>query len=124
MVTVLTRPTGSSSGSRALCHWKPPVGRGGASVDGCGTFRTPRPSAILGIDEIESTPRIPQRSLVPVRGKASGVFEDPSHVEEVPGHERGVAIGEVVLRAPRSWIEVGGARSGFTDPTGIGPGVG
>ena len=41
-------------------------------------------------------------------------------VHQVPGHERGVAVGEVVLRAAAARVEVRRSRAGLADPAGVG----
>ena len=40
-------------------------------------------------------------------------------MHEVPGHECGVAVGEVVVRPTGSWVKVGGPGPGLPDPAGI-----
>jgi hypothetical protein len=49
-----------------------------------------------------------------VVGDAAGVLQHPGRVQQVPRHERGVAVGEVVLRAARTRVEVG--RAGPASP--------
>ena len=41
-------------------------------------------------------------------------------MHQVPGHERGVAVGEVVLRAAAARVEVRRPRPGLADPAGVG----
>src|SRR5579862_7248617 len=79
-------------------------------------------SAVLGVGEVEATPGVPRRSLVAVGGDAAGVFELAGEVQQVPRHECGVPVGEVVFRAPGARIEIGGTRARFTDPAGVGLG--
>jgi hypothetical protein len=43
-------------------------------------------------------------------------------VQEVPGHEGGVAVGEVVVRAAAALVEVGRSGAGLPDPAGVGVG--
>ena len=57
------------------------------------------PSAVLGVREVEAAAGVPLRALVAVRGDAAGVLEHPREVQQVPRHERGVAVGEVVVGA-------------------------
>jgi len=40
-------------------------------------------------------------------------------MHQVPSHECGVAIGEIVLRASRTRVEVRRPRPGLTNPTGV-----
>ena len=40
---------------------------------------------------------VPRRPLIAERGDAAGVLQHPGHMHQVPGHEGGVAIGEIVL---------------------------
>ena len=54
-------------------------------------------SAVLGVGEVEAGAGVPLRALVAVRGDAAGVLEHARHVQQVPGRERRVAVGEVVL---------------------------
>ena len=58
-----------------------------------------RGSAVLGVGEVEAAAGVPLRALVAVGGDAAGVLEHAGQVQQVPRHERGVAVGEVVLRA-------------------------
>src|SRR6516164_4741563 len=85
-----------------------------------GAFGNVTPLAVFGILEIEAASGVPFRALVAVGGDAAGVFEHPGQVQQVPGHERGVAVGEVVVRAARTRIEVGRTRAGLADPAGVG----
>src|SRR6185437_15272886 len=66
-----------------------------------------RRSAVFGVVEVITAARVPAGTLVAVGRDAAGVLEHPGQVQQVPGHERGVAVGEVVLRATRAGIEVG-----------------
>ena len=59
-------------------------------------------SAVLGVGVVEAAARVPLRALVAVRGDAAGVLEHPRQVQQVPRHERGVAVGEVVLGPARA----------------------
>ena len=54
---------------------------------------------MLRIRIIKPTARVPLRALVAMRRNPTGVFDHPRQVQQVPGHEGRVAIGEVVLRA-------------------------
>ncbi len=54
-------------------------------------------SAVLGVREVEAAAGVPLRALVAVGGDAAGVLQHPGQVQQVPGHEGGVAVGEVVL---------------------------
>src|SRR5438477_3261467 len=77
-------------------------------------------SPIVGVWEVESTARVPFRALIAVRGDPTGVLEYAREVEQVPGHEGGVAVGEVVLGSARARVEVARARTGFADPARVG----
>jgi hypothetical protein len=55
-----------------------------------------------------------------VGGDAAGVLEQARQVEQVPGHERGVAVREVVVRTARSVVEIARPRPGLADPAGVG----
>src|SRR5437588_1819338 len=79
-------------------------------------------SPVLGVGVVEAAAGVPLRALVAVGGDAAGVLEHPGQMEEVPGHERGVAVGEVVLRPTRSGVEVRRPRSRLADPAGVGLG--
>ena len=48
------------------------------------------------------------------------VLEHPRQVQQVPGHERGVAVGEVVLGPAGAGVEIGRPRAGLADPAGVG----
>src|SRR3546814_15686802 len=60
-----------------------------------------RGSAVLGVGEVEAAAGVPRGALVAVGRDAAFVLEDAGHVQQVPRHERDVAVGEVVLRAAR-----------------------
>ena len=55
-------------------------------------------------------------------GCRPSIAQHRGQVQKVPGHEGGVAAGELVLRPARSRVEVGRSGAGFADPTGIGLG--
>ena len=84
----------------------------------------PRPSthgsgAVLGVLQVEAGTGVPLRALVAVARDAAGVLEHPGEVHQVPGHERGVAVGEVVLGPAAAGVEVRRPGSGLTDPAGV-----
>ena len=79
-------------------------------------------SAVLGVGEVEAAAGVPLRALVAVGRDAARVLEHAGEVQQVPGHERGVAVGEVVLRPARAGIEVGRPGPGLADPAGVGLG--
>src|SRR3546814_11258887 len=81
-----------------------------------------RGSAVLGVGEVEAAAGVPRGALVAVGRDAAFVLEDAGHVQQVPRHERDVAVGEVVLRAARAGVEVRRARAGLADPAGVGLG--
>jgi hypothetical protein len=80
------------------------------------------PLAVRRVVEVEAAARVPIRALVAVSGDATGILQHAGHVQQVPGHEGGVAVGEVVLRAARPGVEVGGPGPGLTEPAGVGLG--
>lgn len=63
--------------------------------------------------------RRPLRPLVAVRRDASGVREQAGQVHQVPGHERGVAVGEVVVRPSGPRVEVGRTGPCLADTPGV-----
>src|ERR1700750_733840 len=77
-------------------------------------------SAVVRIREVEPAARVPGRPLIPVGGDPARVLEHPRDVEQVPGHEGGGPVGEVVHRAARALVEIGGAGAGLADPAGVG----
>ena len=56
-----------------------------------------KPSAVLWVRVVEPAPGVLLRPLVPVRGHASRISQHAREVKQVPRHERGVAVGEVVV---------------------------
>jgi len=62
--------------------------------------------AVFGIVEVEAASGVPFRALVAVGRDSARVLEHPGQVHQVPRHERGVAVGEVVGRAAGARIEV------------------
>ena len=101
----------------------PPVRRGVGRANRC-PARRPRPatsgsghrSSVVRVREVEAATRLPQRALLAVRRYAARVLQEPREMEQVPRHERGVAVGEVVLRAARAGVEIGRARPRLPDP--------
>src|SRR5436309_13761957 len=75
---------------------------------------------MLGVGEVEPAAGVPLRALIPVDRDTTGVGDHPGHVEAVPGHERGVAVREVVVGPARAGIEIGRPGAGVTDPAGVG----
>src|SRR5947207_5212459 len=84
------------------------------------TGSTAHPSAVLGVLEVEPAAGIPFGALVSVRRNAARVLQHARKVQQVPGHERGVAVGEVVVRPAGSRIQIGRSGSGLADPPGVG----
>lgn len=80
----------------------------------------PNPQLAVQVRVVEATAGLPSRARVTVRRDAAGVLDHPRQVQQVPGHEGGVAVGEVVLRPARPGIEIGGAWPGLADPRGVG----
>src|SRR5262249_21296850 len=75
---------------------------------------------VFGVGEVETASGVPFRALVAVSRDAARIPEHPGQVQQVPRHERGVAVGEVVGRAAGAGIEVGRPRAGLADPAGVG----
>src|SRR5207247_3549599 len=73
---------------------------------------------VLRVREVEPLAGVPIGPLVAVGRDAAGVLEHSRHVEQVPGHEGGVAVREVVLGSARSLVEIGRTRPGLADPAG------
>src|SRR6476659_3592738 len=77
-------------------------------------------STVLGVREVEAATGVPLGSLVAVGRDAAVVFEHPGQMQQVPCHERGVAVGELVLGGARAGVEVGRPRAGLADPARVG----
>src|SRR5664279_4058632 len=102
---------------------RPPVDR--SLVDrkwvssSCGWSRS-----IFRVLEVETRARVPFFPLVPVGGEAAGVLQHPGQVQQVPGHEGGVAVGEVVVQtgagAVVQQVAVAGSWPRLADPAGVG----
>ena len=60
---------------------------------------------------IEAATGLPQRALIAVRRHAARILYHARQVQQVPGHEGGVAIGKIVLRAAGACVEIGRAWS-------------
>src|SRR5438105_707808 len=103
--TVVTRPT-SMWGKSTVTHM---TSSNSAAI-----------SAVLRVREIEAAAGVPLRSLVAVGGDPAVVLQHAGHVQQVPRHERGVAVGEVILGTAGAGIEIGRAWSGRANPAGIG----
>ena len=94
--------------------------RGAAPRPSPGKPRGERPwHRVLGGSRSRSDSPHPTRALVAVGGDAAVVLEEPGGVQQVPGHERGVAVREVVVRpSARGRGRTGG--DGLADPAGVG----
>ena len=77
------------------------------------------PSPVFGVLVVEATAGVPQRLLVSVCGDAARVFYHPGEVQQVRGEEGRVSVGEVVLGAAGSGVEVAWAGTGFAEPGGV-----
>ena len=77
---------------------------------------------VLGVGEVEAAAGVPLRPLVPMGGDAAGVGNHASQVEQVPGHEGRVPVGEVVVGPAGTGIEVRRAGPGLADPARVGLG--
>src|SRR3954447_875552 len=62
--------------------------------------------SMLGIRKIEAAAGVPLGTLIPVDGDAAGVGDHAGEVQQVPRHERGIAVREVVGGPARPGIEV------------------
>ena len=62
------------------------------------TARAVSASAVLRVLVVEPAAGLPFAPLVAVRRYPAGVLQHPGEVEQVPRHERGVPVGEVVVR--------------------------
>ncbi|MCO5571888.1 hypothetical protein L7F22_025636 [Adiantum nelumboides] len=65
---------------------------------------------------------VPRRAPVAVGRDPAGAADHRGDVEQVVGHEREVAVGEVVLRAAGALVEVGRAGADLADPARVGLG--
>src|SRR5690349_11936219 len=81
-----------------------------------------RSGAVLGVLPVEPRARVPLRALVAVARYAARVLEHLREVHQVPGHEGGVAVGEVVLGATAARIEVRRPGTRLADPPRVGVG--
>src|SRR5687767_244947 len=61
---------------------------------------------VLRVREVGAAAGIPGGALVAVGRYAAGVLQHPRQVQQIPGHERRVAVGEVVLGTARALVEV------------------
>ena len=68
---------------------------------------------------IESTTSIPLGALIAMCWNSTCILEHSRKVEQIPGHECGVAIGKIILGPSRSGIQIGGSRSCRSQPVGI-----
>src|SRR2546429_207366 len=62
----------------------------------------------------------PWGALVAGRRYPASVLEQARHVQQVPGHERGVAVRETVLGSAGTGIEIGRAGPRLADPPRVG----
>ena len=62
------------------------------------TARAVSASAVLRVLVVEPAAGLPFAPLVAVRRYPAGVLQHPGEVEQVPRHERGIPVGEVVVR--------------------------
>src|SRR6185312_7416835 len=79
---------------------------------------------VFGIAEIEALAFIPFGTLIALGRDAAGAFEEFSQMHEIPRHEGGVAVGEIVIEADMAAlavvVTVTGAGADLTDPAGVG----
>ena len=65
---------------------------------------------------VEATASLPQGTLVAMCRNAARILYHSGEVHEVPGHEGGIAVGEVVLGPTGARVEIGRTRAGLTHP--------
>ena len=86
--------------------------------------RAPRSSrvglAVVRVREVDAAAGIPGRALVPVCRHAPRVLQHAREVQQVPGEEGRVPVGEVVLGPAGSGVEVARARAGLAQPRRVG----
>src|SRR5215204_2523206 len=75
--------------------------------------------AVLRVRVVEAAAGVPLGALVAVRRDSARVLEHPGRVQQVPGHEGRVAVGEVVLRTARTVIQVARPGPRLADPAGV-----
>src|SRR5690349_16664091 len=75
--------------------------------------RGTRSAPVLRVLPVEAGAGVPLRALVAVAGDPAGVAQHPGEVHQVPRHEGGVAVGEVVLRSTAARVEVRRAGAGL-----------
>ena len=68
---------------------------------------------------VESAAAVPGRLLVSMYWCASGILQRSGHVHQVPGHESGVAVGEIVFRVSGARVQVGRSGASFAQPSCI-----
>ena len=68
---------------------------------------------------IESATRVPLGALIAMCWNPACILDHSRKVEQIPGHECGVAIGEIILGPSRSGIQIRGSRSCRSQPVGI-----
>src|SRR4051812_29956626 len=98
----------------------PPPTRPTPSPRACSTKTVDPTSAVLRVRVTRVTARVPLGALIAVGRDPAAVLQCPGGMQQIPGHERGVAVGEVVVERARVLVEV--ARSGprFADPARVG----
>jgi hypothetical protein len=61
---------------------------------------------VLGVLPAEALALLPRGQLVSVGRDSAGGFQHPGQMHQVPAHEGGVAVGELVLGTARARIEI------------------
>lgn len=74
---------------------------------------------VLGVFEIEPAARRPCIPVVAVVRQTPCILQHASHVHQAPGHDRGVALRELVVEAG-TVVAIARAESGLSDPAAIG----
>src|SRR5690606_19666990 len=74
---------------------------------------------VFGILEIEAAPGLPCPPVITLIRQTACLFQHPRHMHQVPRHDRGVALREVVVEAC-AVVAIARAGAGFTHPAAIG----
>ena len=63
--------------------------------------------------------RVPRGSLIAVSRHAAGILQHPREMHQVPSHEGGISLREIVVQ-PYAAVAIGRTGARLPDPTGIG----
>jgi hypothetical protein len=75
---------------------------------------------MLGVLEIKSASRVPGRPLIAVRRKSTRILNHARAVQQVPSHERGIAIGKIIFRSAGAFVEIRRSGPSLAESSGIG----